>query len=192
MKKTFVLLLPILLTAKLVSAHTDAAKSELTQFTKTVGADAASQITFEPGRATLTSEEIASLNSIVSNTRMNNSKIDEVKVFVWGDNIYAENKNSKVTSQERKVADDRITNIKNYLSKELNVKDIETFNMARESRAFADLVPSAGSRVRDIAPQGAVNRSASTNAGTTPITPKSISDFTKGSPSEALVLIYKE
>ncbi len=174
------------------SAQMDAAKSDLTQLTKTVGADAASQITFEPGRATLTSEEIKSLNDIVSNARMNNSKIDEVKVFVWGDNVYADNQRNKVTSQERKVADDRVKNIKNYLSKELNVKDIETFNMARESRSFADLIPAAGSKVRDIAPQGAVSRSASTTAGTTPITPKSISDFTKGSPSEALVLIYKE
>ena len=188
MKKTFVLLLPFLLAAKIATA--DVATPDA-QLTKTIGADAASQITFEPGRATLTSDEISALDEMVSNARLNDAKIDEVKVFVWGDKVYSENAGNAASRQEKKIADERVKNIKNYLRKELKLRDVETFNMTRQPRAFSDLVRSAGSTVRDLAPQGSVRPSVAAE-GTAPITAENISEFAKGNPSEALILIYKQ
>ena len=188
MKKTFVLLLPLLLAAKFASADVTTADDMITQQT---GAHAASQITFEPGRATLTSEEINALNDMVAQNRQDNGKIDSVKVFVWGDKVYSETAGNAYTSQEKKVADERVKNIKNYLKKELKVKDIETFNMTRQPQAFSDLWHAAGSSVKGSASTAtAPNTTAS--APTAANSAKAGQDFAKGSPSEALVLVYRK
>ena len=191
MKKTFVLLLPFLLAAKFASADVTTADDAITQQT---GAHAASQITFEPGRATLTSEEINALNDMVAQNRQDNGKIDSVKVFVWGDKVYSETAGNAYTAQEKKVADERVKNIKNYLKKELKVKDIETFNMTRQPQAFSDLWHAAGSSAKGAAPTSTASTADTTAA--VPAAPansaKAGQDFAKGSPSEALVLVYRK
>jgi hypothetical protein len=186
MKKVFLVFLPFYFAAQFASADVKKADETLV---KTVGAQAASQITFEPGRATLTSAEISALNDLVANARNNNEKIDEVKVFAWGDKVYPANAGNVASRQDKKVADERIKSIKNYLKKELKVRDIETFNMTRQPREFADLVHAAGSRVRDLAPNGT---SANPANGAAPITAQNVSEFERGNPSEALILIYKK
>ncbi len=176
------LLLPLLLVGSLAAAEQTTSDTSLTHH---MGADAASQITFDAGRATLTSDEITALNEMVSQARANNEKIDGVKVFVWGDRVYSETQGAAATAQEKKIADERVKNIKNYLQKDLKVSGVETFNMTRQPRAFSDLVRASGSTARAIT-------TPDRSTGVAAVEPTSVSEFIKGSPSEALVLIYKK
>ena len=176
------LLLPLLLIGSFAAAENTVADSSLTHH---MGADAASQITFDSGRSTLTSDEITALNEMVSEARANNEKIDSVKVFVWGDKVYSETAGAAATSQEKKIADERVKNIKRYLQKDLKVSGVETYNMTRQPRAFSDLVKASGSTARAITAQNP-------STGVAAVEPTAVSEFIKGSPSEALVLIYKK
>lgn len=186
MKKVFLALLPILFGVQFAHADVSSADDVLV---KQVGADAASQITFEPGRATLTSQEISALNDLVAQARMNNDQIDEVKVFVWADQVYPDTATHKITRQEKKIAQDRIKNIKNYLKKDLKIRDVETFNMAREQREFRDLINAGGSVARDMVNN---KRTGMSSDEASTASAQNLSTWTKGNPSEALVFIYKE
>lgn len=186
MKKLFLAALPLLFGAQFSHADVTSADDVLVE---QVGADAASQITFEPGRATLTSQEVSALNDLVAQARMNNDQIDEVKVFVWGDKIYPETATHKLTKDEKKIAQERLQNIKNYLKKDLKIRDVETFNMAREQREFQDLIHAGGSVARDMKNN---TRTASGTTDTSTATAQNLSDWAKGNPSEALIFIYKE
>ena len=144
------------------------------------------------------------MNYLVNQARANNDKIDSVKVFVWGDKVYSETAGNAASAKEKKVADDRVANIKRYLQKDLKVRDVETFNMTRQPRAFSDLVNASGSKVQGLkqAPTTASNTTTTTTTpegatttATAPAAPQSNADlaqFAKGSPSEALVLVYKK
>lgn len=182
MKTRFVFILLALFTTKLAFADVSLADEKLTS---RVGADASSQITFEPGRATLSSQEIMALRDLVAEARMNNEQIDEVKVIVWGDNVYSETAGSAASKQDKKLAAQRIKNIKAYITKDLGVRDVETFNMSRDPQRFSDLIRAAGSTVRNLAPR-------SDTEGATAFTSQNISSFQKGNPSEALILVYKK
>jgi hypothetical protein len=183
MKKAAAILLPAMMLSGLAFADVTTADDTVT---KQLGANAASQITFDAGRESLTDAEISSLNDLVSQARANNEKIEGIKVFVWGDKVYSETQGSAATSEEKKVADARVKNIKKYLTKDLHVRDVETFNMTRQPGAFSDLVNAGGSKVQNMKPTQEAKAEGITPA------PGGMSEFAKGNPSEALVLVYKK
>jgi len=100
----------------------------LSQAAVTLGPDAT--ITFESGKATLTSESESKILDLVKEAR-EAGKIDEVKVGVWSDNP-APREGEELSKDDRELAKARVKTIENYLKKQ-KVSDIESYNMAERA-----------------------------------------------------------
>lgn len=95
------------------------------------------KINFPKGSNMLSTSEKAELDSLVKSAR-ENGKIDEIKILAWADNDYSA-EGSKPTSKEVNLADARARSVRAYIRDRLEIKDVDTHNMAKRPGAMAKL-----------------------------------------------------
>lgn len=159
--------------AKIMNSETDAAATKL-------GAQASSKISFEEGKADLKQSEIEQLREVVKQAKANGHKIDEIAVIAWADREYPA-KGETAPNQQIKLAEERANKIKSFLKKELNVGDVDVYNMAKRPNSLQELFTTKTAKVKDTME----------NAGAAPTNKEDEGLFgLKGKSSEALVLVY--
>jgi len=94
----------------------------------TIGPD--TTITFETGKATLTTESENKIRELLKEARAT-GKVDEVKVAVWSDNP-APREGEELAKSDRELAKARVKAIENCLYGQ-KVSDVETYNMAERA-----------------------------------------------------------
>ena len=94
----------------------------------TIGPD--TTITFESGKATLTTDSENKIRELVNEARAA-GKIDEVKVAVWSDNP-APREGEELAKTDRELAKARVKAIEKCL-KQHKVTDVEAYNMAERA-----------------------------------------------------------
>jgi len=88
-------------------------------------------ISFEAGKAALTIDSKAQLNTLVQDARAS-GKIDEVQIAAWSDNPIPADK-KQLSKADRKLAQRRAKALQDYLKKPLNVPSVVVHNMAERS-----------------------------------------------------------
>ena len=106
--------------------------SLISQAAVTIGPN--TTITFERGKATLTSDSETKLRELVKEAR-EAGKIDEVKVAVWSDNP-ALREGEEQSKTDKELADGRAKAIQKCL-KQHKVTDVESYNMAERASWLA-------------------------------------------------------
>lgn len=95
------------------------------------------KINFGKGSNVLSTAEKAELDSLVKGAR-ENGKIEEIKVLAWADADYSA-EGAKATSKEISLADARARSVRSYIRERLEIKDVDTHNMAKRPGAMSKL-----------------------------------------------------
>lgn len=117
----------------------DAASKNKASFVKTVE--------FNKGSQMLTSPSAEELRSMVMEAK-SAGEIDEIRVAVWADEAYPMASEKKLSSQQRRLADDRGRNIKNYLKSDLKIDDVDVYSMAERPNAVEKFFNTSDAKVK--------------------------------------------
>lgn len=107
-----------------------------------------SEIEFRKNTAALDIAARESLRRLVQEARKA-GKIDEIKVAVWADRPYPSVGKQKLNEKERNLAYERARAIEDYLE-ELEVGDIDIYNMAERPNALERLMNTSDAKVKNV------------------------------------------
>jgi hypothetical protein len=153
-------------------------------FRNSMGADAVTVVNFDRGSSHLSDQEITSLDQVVNQYKQAGIPIEEVRVFVWPENGAVITQGKRPDRSERKIASERVKQIKRRIQKDLGVRDVKTFNVAQYGHQFQNMVMSPGTTIRSLALDSPLPRQVSLT--------ERINDLIQNNPGQALVLIYKQ
>ena len=146
-----------------------------------LGAHISSQIGFEQGKSELKAQELAELRQVIGRAKAD-GKISEIKIISWADRDYP-SEGTTAPNQQVKLAAERGDKIKIFIKKELNVNDVEVYNMAKRPNALQELFNTQTAKVKD----------QMETSGAAPTKKEDTGWFgLKGKTSEALVLVYTD
>jgi hypothetical protein len=135
-----------------------------------------STVEFDRGSKTVTAASADRLREMIMNAKAT-GKIDEVRVAAWADESYPSDQKKKLGAKQRDLAKERGANIKDLLKKDLNVDDVEVYNMAERPNAAEKFFNTSDAKVkRAIESAGLANSP----------------DVLRGSVSKATVMIIME
>lgn len=139
-------------------------------------------ISFDTGSAMLTESARTSLRDLVRNARAA-GEIDQVTVAAWSDKALPTGK-TDLAEADRDLADKRADAISSVLKTELEVGDVDTYNMAERANWLARTFNTRQAELKSIfAKKGA----------DTPVTNAEFHVIkNEGGPSEAVVVVEKE
>lgn len=161
-----------------MSAHASVT-SETEASSKALGAKMANEITFEEGKATLTDTSKQEIRDFIKTAR-DQGKIGEVKVAVWADREYP-SPDTKASNTDIKLANDRATELKNFLRKELAVNYVNTYNMTKRPNALQKFMHTPTANMKNTMEK----------MGAAPTTEKETGLFNqKAQASKAVMMIY--
>lgn len=138
--------------AALVFAATQAhalISGDTKQFADRMGAANLTEVSFDQKGSALTDGEKKELANLVQDARQKGT-IKEIKVLVWADREYPQNKES-VAKSDVKLADARIKEIKKYMKDSLNVSDATFYNMAERPNKVEELFKTSDAKVKHAA-----------------------------------------
>lgn len=153
-------------------------------FKSNLGADAVTVVNFDRGSSRLSSQEMTSVDQMINQFKQSQIPIDEIKVFVWPEDKQAISQGKRPERGERKIASDRLKQIKRHIQRDLGIRDVETFNVAQYGHQFQNLAMSPGTRIRSFAIDSKLPRQVSLS--------ERVNELLTDSPGQALVLIYKQ
>jgi hypothetical protein len=111
------------------------------QATAQVGGGEYVVINFAQGTKSLTAKDKEVLRALASEAPQH-GKIAKFEVLAWADREYP-TEGQKATSGEAKLADDRASNIKDYLKKDLSTtENVDAHNMAKRPGLFSEVFKS--------------------------------------------------
>jgi hypothetical protein len=169
--------LALTFTAIMAQAHVN---YETEKAANNLGAQASSEISFDHGKTDLKASEKEELKELVDQAKANGQKIDEIAVVAWADREYPA-EGTMAPNQQVKLAEERAEKIKSYLKRQLNVSDVDVYNMAKRPNSLQELFNTKTAKVKDTME----------NAGAAPTNKEDTGLFgLKGKTSEALVLVY--
>ncbi len=116
---------------------------------KANNASQVAEISFDKGSAALTDSARESLVNMINATRTSGREIDDVRVAAWADAEYPSDRQAKLSKDEQELADKRATAIRDFLKSNLNVDDIDTYNMATQPGTFARAFNTEDVRVKE-------------------------------------------
>ncbi|WP_413586981.1 hypothetical protein [Bdellovibrio sp. HCB274] len=122
--------------------------SKVSQAAAEVGATYYTVIDFPAGKNTVNDTEKQKLRQLagVANAR---GDVKEIQVLAWADREYPA-EGQKVSSGDKKLADDRLAAVKDYFKKDLQSDaDIESHNMAKRPGFFAEMVNSEDNKTKN-------------------------------------------
>lgn len=179
MKKTHLLLTALAAVFSFSSVGYAGPSTETEHASATLGASKVSEVSFEPGKATLTKEAKEDIRATIQDA-MKHGKIGEVKAAVWADREYPVEEN-KAPKQDVKLASDRADALKKFIKDELKVKDVSTYNMAERPNALEKFANTSDAKVK----------TAMETSGAAPKNEKEKGLFNqKAQASKAVIMIY--
>lgn len=92
-------------------------------------------IEFKPGSSELSENARKSLRMAVQNARQE-GRIDKVHVAVWSDKPYPKS-SQDLPEADKRLANQRIEKVEDFLEDGLDVDDVDTYNMAEKSNWLA-------------------------------------------------------
>ncbi len=107
-----------------------------------------SVIKFDEGSATLSTTAMSKLDEVVSQAR-SHGQIDQIRVAVWSDRLFSNNKNN-LTSADKKLAAQRADSIKDYLKGTLGISSVALFNMAERSNWLARTINTDDAELKSV------------------------------------------
>lgn len=106
------------------------------------------EITFEKGSKDLSADSKNRLKSLVDRARQT-GKIDDIKIITWSDMEYPSLNVKKLSKEQRDLAKNRNDTLKDYLkSGEVDVSDVDAFNMAERPNALERLLRTEDARIK--------------------------------------------
>jgi hypothetical protein len=114
---------------------------------KAAGAAEVVEVNFERGSSVLTEGSREALREMVAKAKRD-GKIDELNVLAWADRDYPADKNVKVPSADRALADRRADAISTFLKSDLAVNDVDTYNMTERPGALSKLFNTDNARMK--------------------------------------------
>lgn len=139
-------------------------------------------IKFQPGSAMLSDADKATLTNLVTDARAT-AKIDEITVAAWSDRAFPRG-GTKLSDADRDLAEKRADAIEEHLDKQLQVTDVDTYNMAEDSNWLAKTLNTDDAELKSIFTKRG-SRTPVTNAEFHLIR-------NEGGPSEAVVVVERD
>jgi hypothetical protein len=99
------------------------------------------ELVFNSGKSDLSQDARSQLGDILYSAQ-SKGKIAEVKIISWADKEYPADK-SKLDKNARKLADDRIHEIRNYIEDKAQGVEVNAYNMAEQPDAIEKLLNSS-------------------------------------------------
>jgi hypothetical protein len=162
-----------------LSLHASALTGETENASAAMGASKVSEIKFEEGKSTLTSEARAELKGFVEEAKKE-GKIDEIKLAVWADREYPA-ADTKAPKADVKLANDRADAIKKYIKNDLKVSDVKTYNMAERPNSLQKMMKTGTAEMKETME----------GSGAAPKTEKEKGLFDqKAQASKAVIMLY--
>jgi hypothetical protein len=159
----------------IVTSETEAAARKL-------GASTVGEVEFNAGQTGLDDDAKNDLNDLKKEAEQAGA-IEEIRVIAWADKEYPIAEQKRYTRADIRLADERAQNVKNYLERDLHLKSITTYNMAKRPNLLQEMLKTPGAAIKDtLEKSGAAPHS---EADTGLFAEKSKS-------STALILVYKK
>ena len=149
MKNKFLIALPFIALAFGSVQSRAMISTETKQFADRVGAANLTEIKFDEKQTSLTDSYRKELASLVNDAR-NKGEIQKVKVMVWADRDYPPSGQAAPKSDVA-LADKRSEEVKKYLKEQLNVPEVETYNMAERPGTLAHFFGTSDAQVKETA-----------------------------------------
>lgn len=105
------------------------------------------ELGFRKGKHSLSAADQTKLNRVISEAK-SHGEIEEVRVVTWADEEYPSVHTKKLSSSQRKLADDRNGEIKDYIRSIHRNADIDTYNMAERPGALSEMFTTSNARVK--------------------------------------------
>lgn len=107
-------------------------------------------IEFAKGSARLSQDSKTALTRLTDVAEADGRKLDEVKVLAWADREYPDS-SAKATRQDIKLADERASQIKNYIKNQSTVMiDVDKHNMAKRPGVFSEIVKTDDYKLKTV------------------------------------------
>ncbi len=106
-----------------------------------------STVQFERGSKAVPATSSERLRELVMNAKAS-GKIEEIRVAVWADETYPSTSKKRLSSEQRKLAKERAANIEDFLKEDLDVDDVETFNMAERPNMVENFFNTSDAKVK--------------------------------------------
>lgn len=103
---------------------------------------------FSKGNADLTDVAKDKMRTLVDNAKKDGG-IKKIKVAVWSDQDSPAKTRKDLPKEDRRLAESRGDNIKNYLKSDLDVNRVEVFNMAEGTNWLAEMLGTEGAELRE-------------------------------------------
>lgn len=137
-------------------------------------------VEFQKGRAELTSTAQDALRSVIREAQ-SMGEINKVKVAVWSDKAFP--RQGDLSKADRDLADRRGVHIKDFISKNFNISDVEIFNMAERSNWLARMFNTEDAELKSMFSKKEI----------TPVTDDQLRLIrSKGQPRRAVILALHE
>ncbi|WP_413560702.1 hypothetical protein [Bdellovibrio sp. HCB209] len=129
-------------------ASNQAVSPQVSQAAAEVGATYYTVIDFPKGKNTVTDTQKQKLRELAGVANAT-GEVKEIQVLAWADREYPA-EGQKVSGGDKKLADDRIASVKDFLKKDLQTSaDVDGHNMAQRPGFFADLVNSQDNKTKN-------------------------------------------
>ncbi len=112
--------------------------SEIEAASKILGANLVDEVTFDEGKTTLSEEARAEIRSFIKDASAK-GQIIEVKVAVWADKEYP-TESSQPRSSDIKLSQSRAQAMENYLTKDLALNNVNSYNMSEQPNPLQKMV----------------------------------------------------
>lgn len=106
----------------------------------------AAKVEFEPGTDILTKESKEEIAFLVAKAR-SNGKLDKIRVLAWADREYPV-AGEKVPRMETRLADERGDAVRAYLKEQLDIGDVDVYNMARRPSAVSRMLRTPETKIK--------------------------------------------
>lgn len=105
------------------------------------------EVSFEPGSATLSEDAKERLNQVVNQARAT-GEIDDIKVISWADMDYPSASAKTLPKQQRDLAERRAEEIRRHLRASDASLDVDAVNMTKRPNALARWVGTEDARIK--------------------------------------------
>lgn len=105
------------------------------------------ELGFRKGKRSLSAADQSKLNRVIADAKAH-GKIDEVRVISWADEEYPSVHTKKLSSNQRKLADGRNSEIKDYIHGIDGGANVESYNMAERPGALSEMFSTSNARVK--------------------------------------------
>lgn len=105
------------------------------------------EVDFPKGTDKLTEVARERLSNLLHTARAA-GRVDEIKVLSWGDQEYPSEKQKKLSTTQRDLADHRNENVENYIDSMGFKVDVDTYNMAEQPHLFSKWFNTSDARLK--------------------------------------------